>query len=120
MLTASSKTKADPPPKLDTVEDIELPLRRSQAVMAEAECQLKHQAVERGRLEISKRRVLLWFGVCFLVLALIVCGVGVAELLQHPELLPAPLLVAGGGGSLLSTILATWIRSGEDKPESPA
>ena len=24
MLTASSKTKADPPPKLDTVEDIEL------------------------------------------------------------------------------------------------
>lgn len=120
MLIPSTKTKADPPPKLDTVEEIELSIRRSEALSAEAECQLNQQAVERGRLELSKRRVLLWFGVCFLFLALIVCGVGVGELLQHPEQIPAPLLVAGGGGSLLSTILATWIRSGEGKPESPS
>lgn len=105
------EAKADPPPKLDTIEEIELSIRRSDALSAEAECQLRQQAVERNRFELSRSRVLLWLRIGFLSLAMIVCAAGAAELLQHPEQIPVSLLVAGSGGGLLST----RIRSGQDK-----
>lgn len=110
LLSPSKKSKAHLPPQLDTPEQVAISLRRDRALSARADRCLKEQALERGEVDLKKRRALLMFGRIVLVLFVAIFLIGLVSIITRPELAPV-FLLTGGGGSLC-TLLGTWIRDG--------
>jgi hypothetical protein len=106
----STTAETSPQPELAAPEQVEHSIRTDKALTATAERRQAEQAVERGDIDLAKRRVLLVAGTVILALLLIVFAAGVFALLANPAV--APVLMSAGAGGSLVTLLVAWIRWG--------
>jgi hypothetical protein len=92
-----------------TPEQIGASIARDKALTVRAERRLKEQEVERGEIDLAKRRMLLIAGSILLGLLLVALVSGTISVLLDPAA-PLSWLLTGGGGFV--SLLVAWIRWG--------
>ena len=110
MLLPSPKPKPEVRTQLDTDEQVRRSIRRDKALTKTAKRRQEEQVVERGALDIAKKRVLLIACSAFLAVLLITLVAGILTCFVEPGV--APTLLSAVSGSSLFTFLGIWVRWG--------